>query len=485
VSGPAAVRETHISWVFLAGDRAYKVKKPVRMDFLDFSTPALRRWACEREVELNRRFSPDVYLGVATILDVDGRPCDSMVVMRRMPEERRLATLVRAGADVREDVRRVARLVAAYHAGAPTAPEIVEAAALAAVRKNWEDNFALVSGFYGSVLERAAGERVERLVRTYLAGRAPLFEERVAHGMARDGHGDLKADDIFCLEDGPRILDCIEFNDQLRYSDVLADVGFLAMDLERLGAEALGAQFLSDYQEFSAESHPASLAHHYVAYRAHVRVKVECLRHQQGDPSAAARAGSLLAISLSHLETARVRMVLVGGLPASGKSTVAAGLAEELGWALFRSDEVRKDLAGLAHDAAAPAAVDQDLYAPHRVEAAYDEMLRRAEMALERGVSVVLDATWRSAEMRARARRVALATTAELVELRCAAPLEVLEARLASRRPEHAMGSDATVQVLAAMGFDAWPGAAEVATDVEPGRSIADSLRQVASGPGR
>jgi aminoglycoside phosphotransferase family enzyme/predicted kinase len=476
VNGGAAVRETHISWVFLIGDRAYKLKKPVRTAFLDFSTPQARRWACEREDELNRRFSPDVYLGVATVLDPTGAPCDSIVVMRRMPDERRLATLVQAGADVHDHLHRIARLIAAYHARAATSPEISRPASLDSVRGNWEANFEQMKDFYGPVLDAQSAKRIEYLVRTYLQGRTTLFQERIANGMARDGHGDLKADDIFCLDDRPRILDCIEFDDQLRYGDVLADVAFLAMDLERLGAPALGVEFMDAYAEFSAESHPDSLAHHYVAYRAHVRAKVACLRHQQGDMSAAPEAGSLLAISLAHLERARIRMVLVGGLPASGKSTVAAGVADGLGWALFRSDEVRKDLAAIAHDAAAPAALDSGLYRPDRVEKAYQEVLRRARMALERGVSVVLDATWRDERMRNAAHRVAESTCTELVELRCVAPMEVLESRLAARRPGNRQGSDATVDVLAGMRFEPWPSANEVATNVTPAQSVAAAL---------
>jgi predicted kinase len=257
-------------------------------------------------------------------------------------------------------------------------------------------------------------------------------------------------------------------------------VAFLAMDLEHLGAPALGAEFMDAYAEFSAESHPDSLAHHYVAYRAHVRAKVECLRHQQGETSAAQEAKTLLAISLAHLERARIRMVLVGGLPASGKSTVAGGLGDALGWALFRSDEIRKDLAGMAHDARAPAALDAGLYRADLVEAAYQEMLRRARMALERGVSVVLDATWRSERMRAAARRIAESTCSELVELRCVAPTEVLERRLASRKPGYAQGSDATADVLAGMRFGLWPTAAEVDTTGNSAQSVAAALEAAA-----
>ncbi len=480
MSSPSGLIETHISNVLLVGDRAYKLKKPIRTAFLDYSTPEARLWACRREVELNRRLSPDVYLGVASVLDVHGLPCDSLVVMRRLPAERSLSALMRSGADVGDDVRRIARLVAAFHAGATRSVAISTAAATDSVRANWEANFVEMTDSVGPVLESAAARRVEQLVRRYLSGRAPLFKERVERGMACDGHGDLKADDIFCLEDGPRILDCIEFNDQFRHGDVLADVAFLAMDLERLGAPALARSFLRSYVEFSAESHPDSLIHHYVAYRAHVRAKVACIRHQQGDRGSATEARRLLALSVRHLEHARVRVVLIGGLPASGKSTLAAKLSDRLGWALFRSDDVRKDMAGLAHDTPARAAPGEGLYRPELVESAYGEMLRRARLALERGLSVILDATWREESTREAARRVAEATCADMIEIHCVAPRALLRRRLAARNRGGAMSSDATLEVLDRMEFQPWQDAHQVDTGVKRSQSLAAALAVVA-----
>jgi len=162
--------------------------------------------------------------------------------------------------------------------------------------------------------------------------------------MVRDGHGDLLAEDIFLLDDGLRVLDCIEFNDRLRHGDVLADVAFLAMDLERLGEPALAARFLDWYREFSGRPHPSTLVEHYIAYRAHVRAKIACLRHAQGDPDAANEAAMLLTLAVRHLERGGVRMVLLGGLPGTGKTTLGPALADATGWSLLRSDEVRRDL---------------------------------------------------------------------------------------------------------------------------------------------
>jgi len=467
---PAALAETHVSVLAFIGDRVYKLKKPVALGFLDFSTRAARETACHREVELNRRLAPDVYLGVAEVLDPQGRPCDHLVVMRRMPVERRLASLVRSGADVAGGLRQVARLVAGFHERCSASARISSAATRDAVLGNWEDNFAQMAPFVGPVLAPEVAAGVERLARRYLAGRSALFEHRIASGMVRDGHGDLLAEDVFLLEDGPRVLDCIEFDDRLRHGDVLADVAFLAMDLERLGAPHLGRRFLEWYAEFSGKRHPASLVEHYVAYRAHVRAKVACLRHAQGDDGAAGEAAALLGLALAHLALGRVRMVLVGGLPGTGKSTLASALADASGWTVLRADEVRRDV---GRDTG-PAPYGAGAYRRSSLTAVYGELLERARTALRLGEPVILDASWRHEEWRQEARRVAEDTATDVVELRCEAPLDVAAQRVAGRRPGGGGLSQATAETVAAMvaDFEPWPAAAPVDTAGELDASL-------------
>jgi aminoglycoside phosphotransferase family enzyme/predicted kinase len=421
-------------------------------------------------VEVNRRFAPDVYLGVMDLVDERGTVHDHAIVMRRLPVDRRLARLVTAGAaEAGAQVREVARRIAAAHDTAPRPAAASEAAQRDAVAANWEDNFTALDRFSGAppnVLDADEVERVTRLARRYLAGRTALFDRRIAERRVVDGHGDLLADDIFCLDDGPRILDALAFDPRLRYGDVLADVAFLAMDLERLGDPGLAGRFLAWYREFAGERHPTTLAHHYIAYRAHVRAKVSCLRSEQGDDTAAGLARQLHALAAEHLDRGRVRLVLVGGAPGTGKSTVAARLAEETGWALLRSDEVRTELASLppADDASAP--VDQGLYRPERVAATYRHVLERAGRLLRSGEPVILDASWSSAEQRAAARRLADDTSTDLVELRCVAPQTVALERITLRRAAGHDPSDATPDVLAALGarFAAWPEAIELDT---------------------
>ena len=483
--GPAAIAETHISVLVSIGDRVYKLKKPVSLGFLDFSDREMRERACHREVELNRRLAPDVYLGVADVLGVDGTPCDHLVVMRRMPADRRLAALVRAGAPLGDILSAVARRLAVFHGAAPTSDEIAAAGRRDAVAAVWEAGFAAMAASIGPVLEDDAARRVEELVRRYLDGRSRLFDDRIALGAVRDGHGDLQAEDIFCLDDGPRILDCIEFDDHLRYGDVLADVAFLAMDLERLGAPSAAGEFLARYREFAGETYPRSLAHHYIAARAHVRCKVACLRHGQGDDSSAAAARGLLDLTLGHLEAGRVRLVLLGGLPGTGKSTVAAGLADSGGWPVLRSDEVRKDIAGVGHTVASVDAPGEGLYRPDITDATYGELLERARMALERGESVILDASWSSSRHREAARRIADATSSDVVELCCVAPFEVTGRRIRDRLQAAGDPSDATPAVARAMAerFDPWPTASTVDTSGTRERSIGHAIDAARAAP--
>jgi hypothetical protein len=307
---------------------------------------------------------------------------------------------------------------------------------------------------------------VARLARRYLGGRRPLFRARVDDGWIRDGHGDLLADDIYCLPDGPRILDCLAFDRALRVSDTLSDAAFLAMDIESRGHPELADGFLEAYAQESGDRFPASLGHHYLGYRAFVRAKIACLAAEQGRAAKAARARQLLALTQDHLERAQAQMILVGGPPGAGKSTLSERLAEVGGLELIRSDVTRKILSGVEPTDSAAADYQAGVYAPAVTDLVYSAMLSRARQLLSLGHSVVLDASWSAAEQRAEARRVAAAAAANLREVRCEAPAELARQRILDRALAGTDPSDATVAIAGRMraSFDDWPEATPLST---------------------
>ena len=446
VTTPCGLAETHISTVFFTCDRAYKVLKPIDVGFADFRRTSQRLEAIDREVELNRRLAPDVYLGTADVLE-NGELVDRMVVMRRVADDRRLEGLL-AKASLDSDSERcldeVVRSVARLHMDA--APIQGAQAAMAtrdAVRANWEDNFASIEPYVGEVIDADEFTEARDLVSDYLEGCPELFEERIRAGWIRDGHGDLRAEDIFCEPDGPRILDCLAFSDELRISDVLADIGFLAMDLIHLGHPGAADALLDRYRDLTAETHPESLGHHYIAYRAHVRTKICCIQHSQGDKDKAALARSLHHLALAQLRAAAPVLVIVGGGPGTGKSTVARGLSDSEGLAYIGSDALRKELAGLASSDRAGAEVGEGIYTPEMTERLYDEMIRRAELLLSLGEPVVLDASFTAGSHRKMARELAQRRQVRIVELRCIVEQDTARDRVAAREDDP---SDADVR---------------------------------------
>ncbi|GAB3447722.1 AAA family ATPase [Streptomonospora sediminis] len=480
----AAVHETHAGVVFLVGNRAYKMKKPEDFGFLDYSTRERRHAACHREVRLNSRLAADVYDGVFDVTDARGRPVDHLVAMHRMPDARRLSTLVRDGSDVGAQLRRIARVLAAFHAGADRGDEISVQGAASALRGRWSDGFAQVRALLQDVLEGRT-EEIERLALRFVDGRHALFASRIDQGRVVDGHGDLLADDVFCLDDGPRILDCLEFDDALRFVDGLDDAAFLAMDLERLGAAEAADSFLDRYADFAGDPAPTALHHHYIAYRAFVRAKVACLRAQQGGQGAAEEARLLADLCLRHLRGNAVRLVVVGGTPATGKSTLAGQMADRLGMVRLSSDRIRKERAGLDPMQSAAAAHGEGLYSAETTDTVYRDLLDRARRLLAMGESVVLDASFADTRHRNGARDLAEEARADLTEVRCTAPADEIDRRL-NRRAHESSVSDADSRIARPMeaSFTDWPEAV-VADTSKQDPAAPEDLIPGAPGTGR
>jgi len=457
--------ETHLSQLFFTPDRVFKLLKPVALPFVDFSDIETRCAAATTEFERNQAISPDVYLGLADVVE-DGVLTDRMIIMRRLRADQELTALL-GRSDIADQLRDVAKHVATMHAGCPPLTDAQgNPAAPAAIAKNWNDNFAVTKTVSGTVIASDELAEVHRLATTYLAGRTELFNQRIAHGWVRDGHGDLRAEHIYCTDDGPRLIDCLAFDDELRVSDCLADVAFLGMDLDRLAGPNSAFALMASWNEFTNEHHPSSLAHFYVAYRAHVRCKIACLRYQAGDATAANEIRNYHRLAARHLRLAQIRVVLVGGGPGTGKSTVAAHVARHLGAAWLRTDEIRKDIAGIGHDCHDFAAPGQGIYSPQISDRTYAELIRQATMLVQRGVSVVLDATWSSAARRELLRTLATETSSEVTEIQTVLPAAIAKERIARRMASIHNPSDATPELVDYMAerFEAWPQAHTVDT---------------------
>ncbi|MBI4498936.1 MAG: AAA family ATPase [Chloroflexi bacterium] len=440
--------QTHVSYLFLTPDHVYKVKKPVDFGFLDFTTLERRRVFCFQEVELNRRLSPDVYLGVVEVrrdaagrfsIEGPGETVEYAVKMVRLPEDRVMSRLLVEHQVGPERVTELAQLVARFHREAATSPEISRYGSLETLRFNADENFQQTAPYLGRTISQQQYDAIRAYTDRFLTTQQPLLERRVATGRIRDCHGDLHLGQIFCTDRGIKVIDCIEFNERFRYSDVAADIAFTAMDLDSYGRHDLSQTLVAAYVAASGDQEIPALLDYYKLYRAYVRGKVEGFRlddpHVPAAEREAARRRAAGYFSLAYRYTQRGRPVLivVCGLVGTGKTTVAQALADTLGAAVESSDVVRKRLAGIPATERHLDPFGQGLYAPEMTRRTYDELFRLARQWLEEGYAVVLDASFHRAADRQRALALALEVGAAFWLVECTAPAEVVRGRLEQR----------------------------------------------------
>ena len=460
------LHETHISWVILAGPFAYKIKKPVNLGFLDFTTGEQRLADCAEEIRLNRRICPGVYLGIVDIVERDGSyfvdgpggPVEPAVWMRRLPERGMLLTMLSRQQVGPPLVRRIAWRLAELHAIAATGSGVDEYGSLATVRANWDENFAQTTRFIGRTIAPATHAQILSYVEQFLADRSDLFERRVAEGRIREGHGDLHAGSI-CVEGRSiQLFDCLEFAARFRCSDVAAEVAFLAMDLDHYGRADLAVELVDEYVRRSGDEDVRGLLSFYKCYRAYVRGKVRSLRLDQHDLTPTDRVAiEVEARAYFDLAWAYAgglggpTIVVTMGLPGSGKTTLARELARHLGLVHLSSDVVRKSLAGLRPTDRRVAAFGRGIYGQSMTRRTYAALRRRALRWLRRGYSVVVDATFGHAAEREAMRRIAARYGARLRVLVCQADEATIRHRLAARATDALTASDATLDIWPAL----------------------------------
>jgi aminoglycoside phosphotransferase family enzyme/predicted kinase len=455
-TGDVEVIQTHISFIFLTDTHAYKVKKPVDYGFLDYTTLPKRLECCEREVTLNRRLCPDTYQGVVPLREKDGElslggPGETVeyaVVMKRLPHDRMLRRVLSRGEGDDELFRRIARVVADFHARAVLSPSAASIKGRDGVKVNCDENFAQTEKYVGALIPVGTFDFIRTSTNLFFERHPALFARRVREGRIVDGHGDLHLDSI-CATDPVRIFDCIEFNERFRIQDVVEEVAFLAMDLEFHGYAPFARTFVEAYVEASGDAELLELLAFYKTYRAYVRAKVSSF--SVDDPHIPEETKETIRTTASrYYELAAhyaaacnpQRLIVTCGLTGSGKSTLARKIAELYALQTVRSDVVRKELLGLAPDARRHVPFDQGEYAPSMTERTYAAMLERAAPLLRLGHSVILDGCFIRRSQRRNARKLARRSGVPFLLLECRTSEEVIRERLQRRVQKTGVVSD-------------------------------------------
>jgi len=454
--------QTHISVVFIAGELVYKVKKPLNLGFLDFTTLDKRRFFCEQEVRLNSRFSEGIYLGVVGIyedrfglnLTGEGEEIEAAVLMTHIPEDRFMVNMLKKDSVTPDMLDRLADRIAYFHSHAESGPHIAGFGSTEVIYQNLKENFDQVHPFVGRTIGEDTYAQTSRLAFDFFNSHKELFLQRVRDGFIRDCHGDLHLDHVVML-DGIMLCDCIEFNDRFRYGDTAADLGFLLMDLDFQGYPAFAEHLSKRYAQSSGDEDILKLLGFYKSYRAFVRGKVlgfelDEPEISQADWDAAVRmAGDYFRLSLSYLKPPPPpALIIMSGLMATGKSFMAAKLGKRLGIEPVRSDLVRKDIQGVERFKHRLDMYGEGIYTANATELTYGALLDEARQALTQGRSVILDASFISYEHRKRARELAHEAKARFRVIECSAPEEIIRKRLEDRLSEQSEPSDARWEIF-------------------------------------
>jgi aminoglycoside phosphotransferase family enzyme/predicted kinase len=402
------LRQTHVSFLFITDNFVYKIKKPVDLGFLNFTTLDRRRFYCEEEVRLNRRLCPDVYLGVVQLRESPGgvsfhphgRIVDYAVKMRRLPEERMLDHLLRENKVDETSIREIADTIASFHSVAEKNEEIDSYGSLTTITGNWEENFRQVADFVGTTIKAKDLELISEWVRGFLDENKDLFYDRISGGFIRDCDGDIHAENI-CLADKVYIFDCIEFNQRFRYIDTAADIAFLAMDFDYHNKNKFADVFVDTYISASGDTGLINVLDFYKIYRAFVRGKVESFRMNdrlmsfQEKASAKERAKRHFRLAAGYIMRRKLPpgLIIFSGLMGTGKSTLASELAFELRLEIARSDVIRKQIAHIPETEHCLYRFGEGIYSEEFTRNTYEIMLKASENALRSGLGMVVDAS--------------------------------------------------------------------------------------------
>jgi aminoglycoside phosphotransferase family enzyme/predicted kinase len=480
--------QTHISSLFLTGERVYKLKKPVNFGFLDFSTVELRERYCRAEVELNRRLAPEVYIAAQPItcdedrirLHGDGPIVDWVVVMNQLDERLLGEQMLARGELAQSHLDQLVELLVPFYATARAGPDVERHGTLTALRYNTDENFAQTESVVGKLIARPRWEHLRAWTERVYDERSKLFRRRVAEGRIRDGHGDLHLSNIF-FQEPPVVFDCIEFSERLRCGDPASDLAFLAMDLDFRQRPDLADYLIDRYIASSGDHGLRALLDYYKCYRAIVRAKVSAFAAADPALDHAARrhqrnqARRYFGLAYRYTGGAQQPpLVVVYGLMGTGKTAIANFLRERYGWHVLSTDAVRKQLAGMGEYTRVYEPYDQGLYSPEMNREVYAEICERAENLLLAGFAVVVDGSFKRLADRQPVIELAQRTGARLLFLETVCAPQEQQRRLEARR-RHDTRSDGRVELMQRQRLEFDPAAqghgaiwARIGTDAAP-----------------
>lgn len=452
--------ETHISYVYLAGAHAYKIKKAVDLGFLNFTTLGARRFYCGEELRLNRRLAPTLYLAVVPIagtparpvLGSDGPAIEWAVKMRRFPQDGLLDRLLARGELTPAHIDELAATTAEFHGRSARAGETDAFGTPDAILQPVRANFAALRAHGAEPLHDI--DEIERWSLQQHAVLAPTLRARKRDGFVRECHGDLHLRNIALVDGEITLFDCIEFDPQLRWIDVMSEVAFVVMDLYDRDEPALARRFLNRYLEATGDYAGLPVLRFYIAYRALVRAKIHCIRARQPELGHADRARLLdqyrgyVALAQAQAHPDESRLIITHGVSGSGKTTCTQPLLEAVGAVRIRSDIERKRLQGLAPLARTASPVGGGSYAADATVRTYERLLELAGSVIDAGYTAIVDATFLTKAQRDMFRRAAITRGRPFVILDIVADEATMRARIHQRLAAQRDASEADLAVL-------------------------------------